>query len=84
MKIEAIIGQHVRFTREFLRNTGQTIGNMPFCYGKVTEVVPLGHPDRYVVHFETPWGVEMRALNTNLETTPRGWFMARQMEEGKL
>lgn len=60
------IGDKVRFTPEWLRNTFNYTGDMPLAGGPVTEIVPLSE-GRAFITFDCPILGEWTALSTNLE-----------------
>jgi len=59
------IGTKVRFTAEFLRNTGQYTGTVPFMGGPTVEITPLG--EQRLITFRDPLVGNWTALEANLE-----------------
>jgi len=59
------LGTKVRFTREFLRNTTQFTGTLPFMGGPVVAIKPLG--EQRLVTFRDPLVGNWTALEANLE-----------------
>jgi hypothetical protein len=60
------VGDLVQFSRAFLRNTGQTTGNLPFQGGEVTKIVPCGSQE--IIYFNGCFEDEpCKALACNLE-----------------
>ena len=57
-------GDKVKYSRDFLRSTGQITGDVPFAKGVVMDVAPMG--DRQLVTIDFDLIGRMRVLNSNL------------------
>ena len=62
------IGDRVKYSRDFLRSTGQFSGPVPFAKGTVTEISEFGAPGRALVSIQWDGNQELppRVLNLNL------------------
>jgi hypothetical protein len=48
------VGDKVCYSRQFLQNTGQLTGDVPFARGVVTKIVPLGETSLAEIDWDTP------------------------------
>ena len=54
-KIAAIkVGDRVCYSRQFLRSTGQMMGDVPFARGEVTALIPLGGMTLAAITWDKP------------------------------
>jgi len=61
------VGDRVRFSTDFLRNTGQYAGRVPWLRGTVTGVILPMSNGMEILHVEWDDGTWGRVLNVNLE-----------------
>lgn len=61
-----LVGKTVRFTKRFLRSTGQIAGDAPFKIGVVESEVPVSGKISLVKVNDSKFG-EWKALSSNVE-----------------
>lgn len=75
---EIKVGDKVRYSTKFLRNTGQYTGDIPFARGIVTALEPLGKGSIRTFLAVIDWGnpdIPERVLVSNLEKTDKKVFV---------
>ena len=74
------VGDRVRYSVAFLRNTGQQTGDVPFLRGLIDELLTIGEQVIAVVDFGD--GDTQKVLTVNLaKETPVGWRTLKGIDE---